>query len=429
MKNRKDVEEQIIGECLSHQSCAIKAAEMFDGKPEHFHNNFCHEAFRVVLSDLKEGSVSDMLNASEKLADRLKIAQSDVFVRLLDFTNKAHPMPEFTEAHCEYLIDVDIKHDLARMAQDVVRMHEDSNVSHLQIIEVVEKKLNEVDKQQPEGAMTMQEASKVSLDRKVEALKRDGLIGISTGIWALDNFIGGLQEGHLVIIGGRPSMGKTTLALNIADVVSRKHGVTYVSIEMNESELVDRLVIANSQFTMNEIFTRGLQKNQLEQYEKDLLDLQDRKLEIDQSSDTVDRVLFRCKRAAMAGHRLVIVDYLQLITTEREELVRLTRALKNVAKRYGITILALSQLSRAVEATPNKVPMLSHLKESGSIEEDANMVLFPYRPEHYGIDEFEDGTPTAGRALILIAKNRGGRTGAVFTEFRGNKALFIDVKD
>ena len=275
------------------------------------------------------------------------------------------------------------------------------------------------------------------------AANTDGLTGVPTGYHKLDEYTSGWQSSDLVIIAGRPAMGKTSFALSLAKNIAAdyKQPVAFFSLEMSNVQLVDRLIS-----NVCEIQGSHLQSGQLTPDEWDRLDkringLYGSPLFVD---DTPGLSVFELRTKARRlvrehGVKLIMIDYLQLMNANgmrfgnrQEEVSTISRSLKGLAKELNIPILALSQLNRGVESregNEGKRPQLSDLRESGAIEQDADMVLFVHRPEYYRIYQDEHGNDLHGVAQILIAKHRKGGTGDVNLHFRGEFTRFEDPYD
>lgn len=274
--------------------------------------------------------------------------------------------------------------------------------------------------------------------------KEDGLSGVPSGFTDLDRLTLGWQRSDLVIIAARPSMGKTafvlTLARNIA--VDYNKAVAFFSLEMSSVQLMSRLIIGESGIDSNSIKSGRLSPDQWKHLEVSVKPLSAAQLFID-DTPALSIFEFRSKvRRLKAQHdiEIVVIDYLQLMTAgdvdgnkggnREQEVAMISRSLKAIAKELNVPILALSQLSRNVESRGgSKRPQLSDLRESGAIEQDADIVAFIHRPEYYGLTMDEDGTPTAGLAEIIVAKHRNGAVDTVKLRFRSEQAKFVDWDD
>lgn len=280
----------------------------------------------------------------------------------------------------------------------------------------------------------------VTIDKAVEqsiiALEKrfnngGGLIGLSTGFIDLDKMTNGLIKKDLIIIAGRPSMGKTAFALNLGLAASIEASVTIFSLEMSKEQLTDRLLSAKCLTDFGKIMTGKLDTKEFEKIVVGANELMSRKLVIDDTTSLLNDIKAKCRKLKIQnGLNLVIIDYLQLIrttfkTTSREqEVSHISRELKALAKELDITMIALSQLSRAPEQRVDHRPVLSDLRESGSIEQDADVIHFLYRDEYYN-KETED----KNIAEVITAKNRNGQTTTIKLAWLGQYQRFgnLDV--
>ncbi len=274
-----------------------------------------------------------------------------------------------------------------------------------------------------------------------EAGKReDALVGTPSGFTKLDRLTSGWQKSELIIIAARPSMGKTAFALTMARNMSIDHGkkVAIFSCEMSSIQLVNRLIIAETDIPGEKIKNGRLSEEEWKQLDTRIKRLVQAQIFIDDTpAISIFELRAKCRRL-MAQHKLdiVIVDYLQLMSgpenagSREQEVSNISRSLKSIAKELNVPILALSQLNRSVEMRGGtKRPLLSDLRESGAIEQDADMVVFIHRQDKFGIPTFEDGSSTKGIAEIILAKNRNGPVDDVRLRFREEKAQFLDIED
>ncbi len=270
--------------------------------------------------------------------------------------------------------------------------------------------------------------------------KHSGVTGVPTGYPDLDSMTGGLQNADLVIVAGRPSQGKTALALSIARNAAlhkeKKTAIAIFSIEMSEQQLIIRMLSSEARVNAHQLRTGKLPEENWQRLSRNVGRLYEAKIFIDDSA-TLGILELRAKaRRLKAEHNIgmVIVDYLQLVQgpksseSREREISMISRSLKALAKELNIPVVALSQLNRAVESRTDRRPMLADLRESGAIEQDADVVMFVHRPETYGITEVKDDEgntiPTEGIAEIIIGKQRNGPTGIVRLSFRKEYAGF-----
>lgn len=275
------------------------------------------------------------------------------------------------------------------------------------------------------------------------AANKGGLTGIPTGYAKLDDYTSGWQRSDLVIIAGRPAMGKTSFALSLAKNIAVDYDtpIAFFSLEMNNVQLVNRLISNVCEIEGKKILNGQLDDEEWKRLDKNVRKLQAAPIYID---DTPGMSIFELRTKARRlvrekGVQVIMIDYLQLMNangarfgSRQEEVSTISRSLKGLAKELDIPVLALSQLNRTVEGREGidgKRPQLSDLRESGAIEQDADMVLFVHRPEYYRIFTDEKGNDLHGKAQIIIAKHRKGGTGDVLLNFRGEFTRFENPTD
>ena len=275
------------------------------------------------------------------------------------------------------------------------------------------------------------------------AANKDGLTGVPTGYHKLDDITSGWQSSDLVIIAGRPAMGKTSFALSMAKNIAAEYQVpmAFFSLEMSNVQLVNRLISNVCEIQGSKILNGQLQPDEWDRLDKRVNKLLGAPLYVD---DTPSLSVFELRTKARRlvrehGVQIIMIDYLQLMnasgmrfSSRQEEVSTISRSLKGLAKELEIPIIALSQLNRGVEGREGlegKRPQLSDLRESGAIEQDADMVLFVHRPEYYHIYQDDNGRDLHGMAQIIIAKHRKGATGDVLLTFRGEYTRFENPED
>ncbi len=275
------------------------------------------------------------------------------------------------------------------------------------------------------------------------AANKDGLTGVPSGYYKLDDITSGWQPSDLVIVAGRPAMGKTSFALSMAKNIAAEYQVpmAFFSLEMSNTQLVNRLISNVCEIQGSKILNGQLRPDEWERLDKRVNNLLGAPLFID---DTPGLSVFELRTKARRlvrehGVKMIMIDYLQLMnangmrfSSRQEEVSTISRSLKGLAKELDIPIIALSQLNRGVESREGlegKRPQLSDLRESGAIEQDADMVLFVHRPEYYHIYQDDNGRDLHGMAQIIIAKHRKGATGDVLLTFRGEFTRFENPED
>ena len=365
--------------------------------------------------------------------------------------------------YSKVIYDLYLRRKLIELSENTLTEANNKNLEHTaeQLIEGTEKKLFDLAERGKfdRSYMSFEKALGETVDMAMRAFKNDeGIVGVPTGLRDLDERLGGMHKGDLVIIAGRPSMGKTALATNIAfhaakNIMEKKLGkssVAFFSLEMSSEQLSTRILAEQSRIRSNDIRRGKITQEDLEKFIEASKNINDLPLYIDETPaikiSTLANRARRIKR--LHGLDLIVVDYIQLMTTGNfkyegrvQEIGEITQGLKALAKELGVPVLALSQLSRAVEQRDDKRPQLSDLRESGSIEQDADVVMFVYRPEYY----LEKSEPQAGtaehitwqekmsqvhnQALVIIGKQRHGPTGIINLEFESAYTKFKDANN
>jgi len=286
----------------------------------------------------------------------------------------------------------------------------------------------------------MSQIMKQAIDQIEQAQNQeDGISGINSGFSELDRITAGWQRSDMIVIAARPGMGKTAFVLSMArnSAVQFNHPVAIFSLEMNSIQLVNRLIASETQIAADKLRKGNLEPHEYEQLHARIGGLSKAPIFID---DTPALSIFELRAKARRLKQqhdieLIIIDYLQLMTAgstkagnREQEISSISRSIKEIAKELNIPIVALSQLSRSVETRGGeKRPMLSDLRESGAIEQDADIVAFIYRPEYYGLTSDEQGNSTVGTGEIIIAKHRNGSLGSVNLKFIPHLAKFTDM--
>ncbi|MFC9497731.1 replicative DNA helicase [Streptomyces sp. NPDC056982] len=287
--------------------------------------------------------------------------------------------------------------------------------------------------QKQNDALPLSETSHLMLDR-IEARKgRGGLRGLATGFTDLDSLTNGLMGGQLIVIAARPAMGKSTLAIDLARACSIKHSLPSVifSLEMGREEIEDRILSAEARVGHHHIQTGELTESDWERVARRMPDIQAAPLYIDDAANQSYMEIAAKARRLKQKHdiRLVILDYMQLMTlggrrpeSRQQEVSEISRNLKLLAKSLDVPVVALSQLNRESEKRQDRKPMVSDLRESGSIEQDADMVILLHRE-----DAYEKESPRAGEADLIVGKHRGGPTATITVAFQGHYSRFVDM--
>lgn len=436
-----DLEEAVLGALMLEKDPLTIVVGIL--RPESFYVEAHQRIFAAIVRLFQESQPVDLLTVTQDLrrTGELEMVGGALYItRLTNLVTSAANV----EYHARIISEYAIKRDLIRIGTEMQNDAFEDTTDVFKLLDETEQKIFTItEKNLKRKVFGMTDLMAKAIEALEERRKHEGgLSGVPSGLLALDRVTGGWQKSDLVIIAARPGMGKTALVVSALRnaAVDHTRPVAIFSLEMSSVQLTTRMLSAEAEITSEKI-----RKAQMEEYEWQALytkgkRLADAPIFID-DTPALSILEFRAKCRRLKeqhGIELIVVDYLQLMeaTTvakngggnREQEIALISRSLKNVAKELQIPVIALSQLSRAVESRGgSKRPQLSDLRESGSIEQDADMVMFIYRPEYYGITELEDGTPAKGYGELIIAKNRHGAQETVKLRFRGDYTRFEDL--
>ena len=400
--------------------------------------------FEAIFQLFQEAQPIDLLTVSNKLKtnEKLDVVGGDYY--LIELTRKVGSSAHI-EFHARIILQKFVQRSLIKISTEIIEDSYADNKDVFDLLDEAEAKLYEVTQGNLKKSVETAQDLVIQAKQKIEEISnKDGLSGIPSGYDKLDKLTSGWQPSDLVIIAARPGMGKTALTLSMARniAVNTNIPVAFFSLEMSSVQLITRLISSETGLTSEKLRTGKLEKHEWEQLNVKAKALESAPLYID---DTPSLSIFdlRAKARRLASQhkiKLIIIDYLQLMTAgssqkggnREQEISTISRNLKALAKELDIPVIALSQLSRAVETRGgSKRPLLSDLRESGAIEQDADIVSFIYRPEYYKIDEWddEDQSPTDGQAELIIAKHRNGGLENIRLKFIGELGRFENLED
>jgi replicative DNA helicase len=439
-------------------------------KAEHFFEPIHQAVFETAASLIRAGKVATPVTLKTFMPADTDIAGMTVGQYLARLAAEATTI---INAH-DYgrtIYELALRRDLIRIGEDMVNVAFDAPVDFAprQQIEDAERRLYELAEagQYDGGFQRFSQAMKTALDMAANAYMRDGkLSGIATGLRDLDLKMGGLQRSDLVIVAGRPGMGKTALATNIAYNIARAHQdellpdgrrstvnggiVGFFSCEMSAEQLATRILAEQTGIASSNIRRGGISENEFAKIRDHTIELQNLPLYVDETGGlSISQLAARARRLKrQKGLDVIVVDYIQLLQgsgkrsdNRVQEVTEITTSLKALAKELNVPVVALSQLSRQVENREDKRPQLADLRESGSIEQDADVVIFVYREEYYlqsrepkiGTPEYEkwqlEMSLVHGKAEVIIGKQRHGPTGTVKLHFEGQFTRFSDLAE
>jgi replicative DNA helicase len=419
----RDLEEAILGAIMLEKNAFDTASEIL--KPECFYVDGHQRIFSAMMGLQQKNMPIDILTVVEELRkrDELDIIGGAYYVTKLtnSVVSSAH-----IETHCKILIQKFIQRELIRLSGEVIGDAYEDSTDAFDLLDEAESKLFDLTNSYVKGNFDEIGNVLVQAVNRIEELrnKSDDISGVPSGFTALDRITNGFQPTDLIIIAARPSVGKTALALNLARNAAmhplRPTPVGVFSLEMSNAQLVQRILSAQSEVMMEKISRGRLEDHEMQQlYSKGVKALSEAPIYLDDTPAlNIFELRAKCRRM-VSRHKVgvIIIDYLQLMSgggdsrgNREQEISSISRALKGLAKELSVPVIALSQLSRAVESRKdgNKIPQLSDLRESGAIEQDADMVMFIYRPEYYEINQDEHGASVKGETHVKIAKHRNG---------------------
>lgn len=436
-----ELEEVVIGAMMIDKKGVDEAIDILS--PDAFYKDAHKHIFEAIHVLFQEGQPIDLLTVSSQLKKEKKLEICGGEYYLIQLTQKISSSAHI-EYHSRIILQKYIQRSLIKISNEIIEEAYDEGTDVFDLLDHAESKLYEVTQGNiKKSSETAQNLVTQALKRIEEISNKEGLSGIPSGFDDLDKLTSGWQPSDLIIVAARPGMGKTALTLSMARNMAVEHEipVAFFSLEMSSVQLITRLISSETGLSSEKLRTGSLKKHEWEQLNVKVKALEKAPLYID---DTPSLSIFdlRAKARRMASQhqiKLIVIDYLQLMTgggnnkggNREQEISTISRNLKALAKELNIPVIALSQLSRAVETRGGtKRPLLSDLRESGAIEQDADIVSFIYRPEYYDIEEWDDeeGSPTEGQGEFIVAKHRNGGLDNIRLRFIGNLGRFENLK-
>ncbi|MBN2523581.1 MAG: replicative DNA helicase [Bacteroidales bacterium] len=435
-----DLEEAVLGAVMLEKDAIIEVIDIL--KPESFYKEEHQKIFQAIVNLFASEKAIDILTVPEELRKEGMLDDIGGIAYITQLTNRVASAAHI-EFHARIIQQKYIQRELIRVSSEIQNRAFDDGIDVDDLLDFSESELfNVAQGHIKKEAAPMNMLVKDAITLIQEAGKReDNLSGIPSGYTKLDRITSGWQNSDLVIIAARPSMGKTALVLSMTRNMAVDHGksVAIFSLEMSSIQLVNRLIVSEAEITSDKIKVGNLSDNEWERLDFRIKRLEDAKIFIDDTpAISIFELRAKCRRLKRQHDiDIIIIDYLQLMSgsgdskgNREQEVSNISRALKGVAKELNVPVIALSQLNRSVEIrTGSKRPQLSDLRESGAIEQDADMVLFIHRPEKYGIFQDDEGNSLKGLAEIILAKHRNGALGDVNLKFVSDYAKFIEMED
>ncbi len=424
-----EAEVSVLGSMLLDKDAVIAVAEFLI--PEHFYDSRHGKIYAAILTLFEQGLPIDLVTLSDKLKKSKDLKKVGGRAYLSDLVSSV-PTSAHAEEYAVIVRENALRRDLISAAARITNWSFDENLNIKELIDNAEQNLFSIAQQGiRQKIVHIKTLLKDAYERALVADKDIGKSGVLSGFKGLDNLLGGFQKSDLIIVAARPSVGKTSLALDFLRFagVTEKKKTLFFSLEMSNEQVINRLIGMQSGIPFWNIHTGKLKDDDFIKFNEAMGILSESDIFIDDKpGQSINEIRTKARRLALEqGVDIIFVDYLQLLHgthTENRvlEVSEISQGLKNLARELNVPVIALSQLSRAIESRNTRTPQLSDLRESGSIEQDADIVMFIDREETYNMD-----TERKGIADIIVAKHRNGPTGKVEVAFVKEIASFRNL--
>ena len=435
-----ELEEAVLGAMMIDKKGIDEVIDILH--PEAFYDKRHQEIYDAIYALFQNSEPIDLLSVSNQLKKngKLDIAGGDFY--LIGLTQKVASSAHI-EFHSRIILEKYIQRRLISISSEIIENAYDETMDVFDLLDDAEGKLFEVTQGNlKKGAERADSLVQQSINKIQEISTKEGMSGLATGFTKLDALTSGWQPTDLIIIAARPGMGKTAFVISMAKnmAIDFGHPVALFSLEMSSVQLITRMISSETGLTSEKLRKGNLEPHEWEQLNVKVKNLAEAPIFID---DTPALSIFDLRAKARRlvsqhGVKILIIDYLQLMTAggaggnREQEISTISRNLKALGKELNVPVIALSQLSRAVETRGgSKRPLLSDLRESGAIEQDADIVSFIYRPEYYGMTEWDDDdhSPCEGQGEFIVAKHRNGGLDNIRLKFTGHLAKFSDLEE
>jgi replicative DNA helicase len=437
-----DLEEAVLGAMMLEKDAVSAVIDILI--PDVFYVDKHKRIYSAIQSLFTKSEPIDILTVTNELksSGELEMVGGPYYITSLTSRIASAANIEF---HARILLQKHIQRELITISTEIINEAYEDTTDVFSLLDKAEQNLFAVSetnlRRNFEDMTSLVKQAIQDIESAKNTDNKQKLRGVPSGFTALDRITSGWQKSDLIILAARPSMGKTALALTMARNVAVEFDkpIAFFSLEMSAVQLVTRLISSETELKSEKLKRGDLEAYEWQQLNDKISSLVNAKIFIDDTPAlTIFELRAKCRRLKQQHDiQMVFIDYLQLMSSggdnkgnREQEISQISRSLKALAKELDVPVLALSQLSRAVESRPggSKRPILSDLRESGAIEQDADLVLFIYRPEYYKIDQLDDGTPTHRMAEVIIAKHRNGPTGDVKLRFIDTYARFEDFE-
>ena len=428
-----DAEQAVLGSMLTDKDAVAEAIETL--KEEDFYRDDNKAIFEAVLNLYSTSEPVDIITLKDELESMGKFEQVGGFEYLANLPDKV-PTTANVQKYIKIVEEKSLLRNLIKTANEIIDLGYSSTEDVEDIMDKAERKIFDIMQRKSQKGYTPIKDVLVESFTKLEELynRKQHITGVPTGFVELDYKTAGLHGSELILVAARPAMGKTAFALNIAANAALRGNVPVAifSLEMSKDQLVNRILCGEAMVDSNKVRTGKLEEDDWVKLAGAIGPLSESEIYIDDTPGiSIMEIRTKCRKLKMEKNiGLVVIDYLQLVQgsnkrsgSREQEISEISRSLKILAKEINVPVIALSQLSRAVEQRPDHRPMLSDLRESGAIEQDADIVMFLYRDDYYNKESEKKDI-----AEVIIAKQRGGSTGTVELLWMGNYTKFVNLE-
>lgn len=429
-----EAEQAVIGSMLTDKDAVMIAIEKL--KPQDFYRDDNKSIYEAMRNLYDKAQPIDLITVKDEL-DAMNLSDKIGGMEYLALLPAKVPTTANVEKYIQIVQEKSMLRSLIKAGNEIIDLGYSPNEEIEDIMNGAEKRIYDLIQSKDKTGYSPIKDVLIESITKLEELynRKQHITGVATGFTELDYMTTGLHGSELVLLAARPAMGKSAFALNIATNAATKSNVPVAifNLEMSKEQLVDRIISSEATVDSNKIRTGKLEEEDWSKVANILGELSEAPIYIDDTPGiSVAEIRTRCRKLKMEKNiGLIIIDYLQLVQgsngrkngTREQEIAEISRSLKILAKELNVPVIALSQLSRAVEGREDHRPMLSDLRESGSIEQDADIVMFLYRDDYYNKDSEDKGLTE-----VIIAKNRGGSTGMVKLVWMGSYTKFGNLQ-
>ena len=428
-----EAEQAVLGSCLTDKDAVMDAVEKL--KPESFYREDSKLIFEAIFNLYNRSEPIDLVTVKDELTSMGSFENIGGYEYLATLPDKV-PTTTNVQKYIEIVEEKSTLRNLIKTANEIIELGYNPTEEVDDIMAGAEKKIFDIIQKKNQKSYTPIKDVLIDSFTKLEELynQKSRITGVPTGFADLDDKTAGLHGSDLILIAARPAMGKTAFALNIAAHAAIRENVPVAvfNLEMSKDQLVNRMLCMEAMVDSNKVMTGKLDEDDWSKLAGVVGPMSDAGIYIDDTPGiSITEIRTKCRKLKMEKDiGLVVIDYIQLIQgsgsrksgNREQEIAEISRSLKILAKELNVPVIALSQLSRAVESRPDHRPMLSDLRESGSIEQDADIVMFLYRDDYYNPDSEEKDI-----SEVIIAKHRAGSTGTIKLLWMGNYTKFVNL--